>query len=99
LGKSGLKALQYMALEIPTVAERVGANLEIIRDGENGFLPSSPAEWLEVLRRLVRDADLRKRTGERGRETVQERYSVRANAPAYLQVLRSALRGDGECAG
>jgi len=99
LGKSGLKALQYMALEIPTVAERVGANLEIIRHGENGFLPSSPAEWLEVLRRLVRDPDLRRRVGRRGRETVQERYSVRVNAPAYLQVLWSALGVDPECAG
>src|SRR5581483_1896423 len=38
LGKSGLKALQYMALEIPTIATRIGANTDIIDHGKNGFL-------------------------------------------------------------
>lgn len=87
LGKSGLKALQYMALEIPTVAEDVGTNREIVDPGRNGFLVEGPDAWLSTLRRLVRDPDLRRRVGREGRRTVEERYSVKANTEAYLSVL------------
>jgi glycosyltransferase involved in cell wall biosynthesis len=91
LGKSGLKALQYMALEIPTVAQRIGTNLDIIESGTNGLLASDGDEWLEALGRLVEDPELRRTLGRAGRETVIERYSVRSNAPRYLQVLSDAL--------
>jgi len=87
LGKSGLKALQYMALEIPPVVQSVGANLEIVRDGENGLLARTPEEWLTALRRLVRDPELRRRLGVRARATVEERYSVHANREHYRAVL------------
>jgi len=91
LGKSGLKALQYMGLGIPTIAQRIGSNLEIIEDGRNGFLADSDEEWEDILRRLIRDPDLRKTIGEAGRETVVARYSVAANKQAYLDVLKRAM--------
>lgn len=93
LGKSGLKALQYMALEIPTVAERIGTNLDIVEDGRNGFLAEGSEEWIRILRRLVRDPALRRRVGLEARRTVEERYSVRANEPRYLRVLDEAVGG------
>ena len=37
-GKSGLKAIQYMAFGMPTVATNVGTTPRIIRHGENGML-------------------------------------------------------------
>ena len=37
-GKSGLKAIQYMALAIPTVATAIGSNYRVIEDGVSGFL-------------------------------------------------------------
>jgi len=91
LGKSGLKALQYMALEIPTVAQSVGANLQIIENGRNGFLAKNEGEWLSALRELIRDPDLRLRVGKAARQTVEERYSVRANERRYLDVLEKAF--------
>ncbi len=92
LGKSGLKALQYMGLAIPTVAQRIGANLEIIAPGTNGLLASDPHEWHAALERLIRDPDLRLRLGEAGRQTVLERYSVEANQRRYLDILHEVAR-------
>lgn len=91
-GKSGLKALQYMGLAIPTVAQRIGANVEIIAPGTNGLLASGPEEWRAALRSLIHDPELRRRLGEAGRQTVLERYSVEASQGRYLDILDEVAR-------
>ena len=90
-GKSGLKAIQYMSLGVPTVAQRTDTNGGIIEHGANGFLADSRDEWLSVLRTLVKDRELRVRIGTAARKTVVERYSVEANEAKYLDVLRQVL--------
>jgi glycosyltransferase involved in cell wall biosynthesis len=94
-GKSGLKALQYMALEIPPVVQRTAVNVGIVQDGENGLVAGSPREWRAALEALVRDPSLRRRLGVAGRATVEARYSVSANATRYLDVLERALSDGG----
>jgi glycosyltransferase involved in cell wall biosynthesis len=92
-GKCGLKGLQYMALGVPAVMSPVGVNAEIVADGRNGFLANSTAEWLEKLALLIESAELRARLGAAGRQTVEDRYSVRAMEPVYLKALRSLCPG------
>lgn len=91
LGKCGLKALQYMALGIPTVCSPVGVNSEIIRDGENGFLAATEAEWIEKLTLLLKSVEQRKRLGVAGRATVEERYSAVSQASAVYEIFTSVL--------
>jgi glycosyltransferase involved in cell wall biosynthesis len=86
-GKCGFKALQYMAMEIPTVASSVGVNTTIITNNVNGFLASTPAEWNDRLRELILDKDLRKRLGQQGRSTVKESYSVLSNSATFLALF------------
>lgn len=95
-GKCGLKALQYMALGIPTVCSPVGVNSEIIREGENGHLAATGDEWVEKLTLLLRSAELRGRLGRAGRATVEERYSAEGQAPRVFQVIESVVREAGE---
>jgi glycosyltransferase involved in cell wall biosynthesis len=99
LGKSGLKALQYMGAGVPVVASRIGAALEFIREGENGFLAASSEEWDDKISRLIVDPDLRARIGKAGRHTVETRFSVRSTAPVYLRVIESVLDTSLDTAG
>jgi len=86
-GKCGLKGLQYMALEIPTIMSRVGINSEIIDNGVNGFLASTKEEWVQSLSILINDKTLRKQMGEKGREKVINHYSVDSNKDNFLSLF------------
>jgi glycosyltransferase involved in cell wall biosynthesis len=96
-GKCGLKALQYMALGVPTVCSPVGVNTEIIRDGENGLLASTDDEWVEKLAGLLRSPEQRARLGRAGRETVETGYSAAVQAARVFQVFESVVRGARAC--
>lgn len=93
-GKCGYKLIQYMACGLPVVASPVGANAEIVRDGENGLLAKTPEEWVEALDRLLGDAALRRRMGEAGRLRVEQEYCLERVAPRILGTLRSAAAGE-----
>lgn len=52
--------VECLALGIPVVASPVGLVAHLIRDGENGFLPTAPDEWRETLSAIAeRPAQLR----------------------------------------
>ena len=91
-GKCGYKLIQYMACGLPVVASPVGANVEIVEPGVNGFLAETQDEWVSALENLRRDPALRRRLGEAGRARVHARYSLEVTAPQILDVLESAVR-------
>jgi glycosyltransferase involved in cell wall biosynthesis len=91
-GKCGLKALQFMALGIPTICSPVGVNTDIIQDGQNGFLAATDDEWVEKLSKLIRSRELRAKLGQAGRTTVDEKYSAVSQAPRVHEVFKSVLR-------
>ncbi len=93
-GKCALKALQFMALGIPTVCSPVGVNTEVIHDDQNGFIAGSEEEWVEKLSRLLRSAELRERLGRAGRRTVEQGYSATIQAPKVHDIFRSVLRDE-----
>ncbi|AZQ61923.1 glycosyltransferase [Flammeovirga pectinis] len=89
LGKSGLKALQYMALGLPTVATAIGANYRVIENGISGFLVNSKEEWYITLEKLIVDANLRKKIGTKARINVVENYSIQSTSSTYLKIIDS----------
>ena len=92
MGKSGLKAIQYMALGIPTVATAIGANFRVMENSVSGFLVSSKEEWIEALSKLIEQPQLRKSIGEAARKRVEEKFSIRQNKSNYLHALDAALK-------
>jgi glycosyltransferase involved in cell wall biosynthesis len=95
-GKCGQKALQYMALGIPTVCSPVGANSTIIKDEENGLLAETEDQWVEQLTRLLHSQSLRERLGKAGRATIEAGYSLSLHAPRVRQVFESAVKQAGQ---
>lgn len=87
LGKSGLKAIQYMAFAIPTVASNVGTTSQIIDHLEDGWLVDTQEEWYKALLTLIKDSDLRRSLGEKAREKIVRRYSIEATKSQYLKIL------------
>jgi glycosyltransferase involved in cell wall biosynthesis len=89
-GKCGLKVLQYMAAGLPVVANPVGVQAEMVRDGETGFLAETPAQWAEAIGRLAYDPALRRQMGQAARRRVEEEFSLRAGAERWQAVLDRA---------
>ena len=88
-GKCGMKALQYMALGIPTVCSPVGVNPRIIRDHENGLLAETDEQWKDRLTELFHSRELRQLLGKAGRATIEAGYSNSIHAPTVYQIFKS----------
>jgi glycosyltransferase involved in cell wall biosynthesis len=95
-GKCGYKLIQYMACGLPVVASRVGANIDIVRHGESGFLATDSASWEDSLVQLIKDRPVRLRMGQAGRMAVEQTYCLQTQAPRLAEVLHSV--GQSRCA-
>ena len=93
-GKCAFKLLQYMAAWLPCVASPVGANVEAVIDGVNGFHARTVDDWEKNLERLIVSPELRARFGANGHAHVERRYAMRAYQANYTALLtRLAAQG------
>lgn len=87
----GMVIVEAMSQRLPVVATPVGCAPMLIRDGGNGVIvpPRDPAALAAALRRVMADAALRRRLGDRAAETVRP-LTWRATAEHTLAVYREA---------
>ena len=91
----GLVITEAMSTGAAVVAARLGAPVEIIDDGETGFLvdPTDEAEFSSVLSRLAASVELRRRLGDAAKEVVAKRYApevfARQLESVYGEILAS----------
>lgn len=90
-GKCGYKLIQYMACGVPVVASSIGANREIVENGNNGFLSSTLREWRDNLIRLRDDAGMRDRLGNKGRKMVEEKYCLQVTGPRLASLIQNLV--------
>jgi glycosyltransferase involved in cell wall biosynthesis len=83
--------LEAMAAGLPIVATNVGGVPEIVKDGVTGFLVDGEdlAAQITVITRLVRDSDLRTKTGRQARAYVEQNHSIH-RLPVQLNGLYEA---------
>lgn len=86
-GKCGFKAIQYMALSIPTVMSPVGVNPKVANYGKAAYLASDSSEWVSILSELIENPQLRQQFGTIARQHIVANYSLDANAPLFLKVI------------
>ena len=91
-GKSGLKAIQYMAMGIPFVASNLGINSQLFPDGQAGFLVASDKEWYNRLAELINDSVLRRDMGINARMHFLNNYSQEHISVKYLSILSEELK-------
>lgn len=89
----GYVALEAMRESLPVVASAVGGLPEVVADGESGLLipPRDPAAIASAVCALLKDPELRLRFGRRGREILEERFSLEDMVRSTIQVYESVL--------
>ena len=88
--KSENKWTEAALVKVPTVASRTGAFLEMVRDGETGYL-AGDEEWYEVLSRVVGDEAGRRQAGENAYRDCMARCTTLAGA-GNLRKIYEELR-------
>jgi trehalose synthase len=88
----GLTVAEAMWKGRPVVGGAVGGITRQIQDGVTGFLVHSEEGCAFALRRLLSDADLRRRIGALAREHARRDMLITRHLADYLQMLR--LHGD-----
>lgn len=85
----GLYVLEALACGVPVVQPRHGSFPELIEATGGGLLfePGNPDALAEELKRLLLDADLRRRLGRQGQQAVRERFTAERMATETMAVL------------
>src|SRR3990172_2167039 len=90
--------LEAIAHGRPMVATDVGGNSEVVRDGVTGILvpPEDPERLACAIIRILKDDDLREKTGNKASVLFNSEYTIDRHCEAlagyYHQVLRSRRR-------
>jgi len=89
--------LEAMAAGKPVVATDVGGNAEAILEGQTGFLvpPGDPQALAEAIVRLLKDKDLAREMGERGRRRVEREFTLARMVQQTEAVYETLLRQKG----
>jgi glycosyltransferase involved in cell wall biosynthesis len=85
--------LEYMSAAKPVVATRVGGASEAVIDGETGFLVESgdDATMAKRIVELLQNPEKAKRFGARGRQVVEEKFTLAAQLTNTLELYNELL--------
>ena len=86
----GLVFVEALASGTPVVASRVGGIIDIVADGETGYLvaPKSSDELCQKLKLLIDDPDMLKQFSQKARASVEQRFSWTEIAKQYSEVIK-----------
>jgi hypothetical protein len=86
--KSENRLTLKMSIGLPVVATPIPSYESIIESGVNGLFAKGRLDWIRCLE-ILRDPEVRKSMGEKGRESVAERFSQTRQAHLLIEALRA----------
>lgn len=89
-GKSGIKAEEYSALGIPTVASDFPQYRDVIEDGVTGILIRGKAGWGDALRMLKKAPHKREKMGAAAKEAVSGR-TISKTCHRWVEAYEGAM--------
>lgn len=89
LAKSELKYFEAAASGVAIITSPTPPMAEVISDGVNGFLASSPEDWLHKLRLLIENPELRKAMGEAARKSSADLFSSKQASRDFLTICNA----------
>ena len=89
----GLVLIEAMSAGVPCIASNVSSIPEILEDGINGLLvpPGDVDALVKAVDRLRRDQALRKRLGDAGKRTVDEKFTIDRMMTGYEELFGSLV--------
>ena len=91
-GKSGLKAIQFMALGIPVIATDTEINKNVVINNKTGFLVNSKKKWIEKISLLIENKKLRRKMSKNSVIHVSNKFSVSSNKHKYLDIINNLIK-------
>lgn len=93
----GIAILEAMAAGLAAVGTRVGGIVEVIEEGESGFLvpPCAPEPLAEAILALLGDQERRQRMGQRGRAIFDQRFQTATMIAEVTRLYEKALSSKG----
>jgi len=88
--------LEYMAMGKPVIATKGGGTGELVSDNCNGFLidPGDEKALEDWLLRYVNDTDLIKTMGDKGKEIIEEKFTLQHMVNQYVKLYKRVLSGE-----
>lgn len=87
----GMTVAEAMWKEKPVIGGNVGGIKLQIKNGENGFLVSTPEEAAERVVQLIEDPNLCRKIGTEAKKTVRENFLMPRLLKDYLQLFRDIV--------
>lgn len=90
----GIAAIEACAVGLPVIATRTGGLVDIVEEGENGFLlpPGDQDGLFKSLSLLTGEPELRRTMGSASRKRAESRFDAAVNARRVAQLLDDAAQ-------
>jgi glycosyltransferase involved in cell wall biosynthesis len=86
--------LEAMSRERAVLVSDIEGNRTVVRDGIDGLLFGSEAEFSEKAERLIREPRLRQELGRKAKEKIEREFSREGEIQEYLQLYEEALAAE-----
>lgn len=85
------KTLEYMACGVTPIVSDFGENTFIVKNGEDGFTANDEKEWVDKIKLLLKNNDLRKMMGGNAKLKIKDNFDVKKTVFTLINLILQKL--------